>query len=139
MTGESPKALVERLWAVWARTRDVEQVLALVDPDVEYHLLGASGRVLRGSEELREWFTGLAATEEQQDADAYAFEEIGDCVLVTGTLRKWTGRGFLDSQPAWLYCFDGKGRLTTMRGFESREQAELAAGHRAELKARAAG
>ncbi|MGH2952365.1 MAG: nuclear transport factor 2 family protein [Solirubrobacterales bacterium] len=112
---------------------DVDAVLELLDPDVDWHpaiapILGVE--TMRGTEAVRRFLTrDLFEGFDQFRADPLSFEDLGDFVLV---MVRYTGRGEssgieLDQRFATLYELrDGK--TVTMRDYSTREEALMAAG-----------
>ena len=112
--------------------RDVEAVLELLDPDVEWIPIMADleGRVYRGHEEVRQWFEDLAVDWERFEVFNEKFYDLGDRVL---TLGHWSARGRasgveLKHQAAsWLTDFKG-GRIVRLRTYTNRAEALEAVG-----------
>jgi len=121
---------VERLWRA-LRDRGLEAFLELVPEDSVWELLAGDGRVMRGREELRAYYCDGPEPRNLDDAVAYGFEQIGECVLVTGSLRRHSDRGFRDAQVAWVYFFDD-GTLVRSTGYPTTAAArEAIAAHAA--------
>lgn len=114
-------ALVERLWHA-AQREGVEAIVRLTDPSCTWRPFGAGGRTLRGHDDLRAFFRGLAGEGVSQEARASSFEPVGECVLVTGSLRRRSARGLEDRQLFWLYRVHA-GRLVSGEAFTSRADA----------------
>jgi hypothetical protein len=124
-TASQNVAHVERLWHAMQR-EGVDAVVRLTDPSCTWRPFGAGGRTLRGHDELRAFFRGLEGEGVSQEARAASFEPVGDCVLVTGSLRRRSARGLEDRQLFWLYRFRD-GRLMSAESFKSRAAALAAA------------
>jgi ketosteroid isomerase-like protein len=116
---------VRHLWEAFGHG-GIDEVVEIVDEDVEWHLYGAPGRTLRGREALRHYMEERAAQGDRIEAEAYSYEEYGDCVVVSGHLRIRTAEGMTDTQLHWLYSF-ADGRLVRFDAFHSRDQALAAA------------
>ncbi|MGZ4203557.1 MAG: hypothetical protein ACXVRH_16030 [Thermoleophilaceae bacterium] len=89
----------------------IEAVIRLAPADVVWEPFGAEqGFDTQGG--LRAW-----QDERNRRVAAYEFEEIGDCVLITGSRREdHPLGGFAESQLAWVYFFDGD-RLVRAAGY----------------------
>ena len=94
--------------------------------DVEWKPLGAEGRTLAGRDGLRAYLEQARENRTAVDATPLTFDQRGRCVIVTGSMRRPLPRGFSDSQPAWVYFFDGEGALRRFEGFDSGDQASAA-------------
>jgi hypothetical protein len=90
----------------------MEALLDLCDENSELRPYSAEGRVLRGPEEVREHYRRVAEEGTTVNATADHFEEDGDTVTVTGSIRINRGGsgGIVDAQIRWLYVFED-GRL----------------------------
>jgi ketosteroid isomerase-like protein len=123
---------IRRGYEAFARG-DVEAVLEVLDPDVDWHpaiapILGVE--TVRGREAVRRFFTrDLFEGFDRFRAEALSFEDLGDFVLV---MVRYTGRGEtsgieMDQKFATLYELrDGK--TLTMRDYPTRAEALEAAG-----------
>ena len=78
--------LVRAVW-VAARDNDVDTLVALTAPNVDWRPTAVTSGALHGQEALRDYLGGLAATGALVDAHPYSFEVLGDCVIVSGALR----------------------------------------------------
>jgi ketosteroid isomerase-like protein len=113
---------------------DVDAVLELLDPDVDWHpaiapILGVD--TVRGREAVRRFFTrDLFEGFDQFRAEPLSFEDLGDDFVLV--MVRYTGRGEssgieMDQRFATLYKLrDGK--TVTMRDYSTREEALEAAG-----------
>jgi SnoaL-like domain len=110
----------QRVRTMWsAFTRDgIEAVRPFVDEDVEYTPANGAG-ALRGFAAIAEYWEANASS---QSLVAHAVEQHGECVLVHGSLRIFRDGGFVDTQPTWVYFFNGE-RLQRAIAFASREDA----------------
>jgi ketosteroid isomerase-like protein len=128
MTDRSLVDEVKDLWTTWER-QGLEAMLALVPDDVEWSPLSGGGVVLRGTDEVRDFWARQESEGHREQAVAYRFDEEGDCVLVSGSLRQFAPHGWSDSQPLWGFFFRD-GLLRRAVGFRSRDEAlEAAAAH----------
>ena len=88
----------------------MEALIAASAEDVEFRPYGAGGELLRGPDELREYFTRSTAEGSRTEAGVYDFVPAGDTVVVHGWVRVTRADGALaDAQVQWTYTFrDGK-------------------------------
>ncbi|HEY5142213.1 MAG TPA: hypothetical protein VII98_01810 [Solirubrobacteraceae bacterium] len=101
----------------------IDAVIHLAPPDVVWEPFGAQ-QGFDTQDALRDW-----QDERNRRVAAHEFEEIGDCVLITGSRREdYPGGGFAESQLAWIYFFDGE-RLVRATGYgdESAARSAIAA------------
>ena len=118
-------AAVQRLWDAFARD-GVEAVVHLVGEDAELAPYTAEGRVLRGRQEVLEFFADRAASAGRLEVTPYSFEERGECVLVHGRVRESRPGRFAESQAWWVFDVrDGEVRRATAH--RTRSAAEAAA------------
>ena len=92
--------------AVWvaARDNDVDTLVALTAPDVDWRPTAVISGALHGHEALRDYLADLAATGTLVDAHPYSFEVLGDCVIVSGALSPAArGRRRETVQRWWVY------------------------------------
>jgi len=113
--------IVRDLYDAWVEG-GVEAMLAHVEPDVDWVPYDGRGEVLHGSDELRAYWADVSARGERQEATLYGVEEIGDAVLLTGSLRVTHAGRLTESQLAWVYAFEGE-RLRTVTSYGSRTEA----------------
>jgi ketosteroid isomerase-like protein len=119
---EQNLSVVRALWAAF-RSGGVEQVIHLVDEDVEWQPIGAEGAVLRGTDQLRDYFSRMAAAGEEMDAIPHSYRAEGDVVLVSGTWRVRGPRGLEERTAHWIYRLQD-GRLVSAEGCSSLAQCE---------------
>jgi ketosteroid isomerase-like protein len=123
---------VRRGYEAFARG-DVDAVLELLDPEVDWHpaiapIMGVE--TVRGRDAVRRFLTrDLFDGFDQFRAEPISFEDLGDFVLV---MVRYTGRGEssgleLDQRFATLYEVQN-GKTVTMRDYDTREEALDAAG-----------
>jgi ketosteroid isomerase-like protein len=84
----------------------VESLLGHAHEDTEFRPYSAAGHVLRGPGEVRAFFRARLEEGNQITLRPASFEEVGDEVVVHGSLRtvRPTG-GFAESQISWTYRF----------------------------------
>jgi ketosteroid isomerase-like protein len=101
--------VVRMLWAA-ARRNDVDALVSLTTPDVQWRPTAVVAAGLRGRDALREYLDGLRIRGRLLDAHPYSFEAIGDCVIVSGVLRvRRKDDGVQNIQRWWVYrVADGK-------------------------------
>jgi ketosteroid isomerase-like protein len=84
----------------------VNALLEIAHEDCLFRPYTAGGRSLRGREEVRSFFAEAAASGTRTRVRAHTFEEQGDAVVVTGSVRVMRpGGGFAESQVRWRYRF----------------------------------
>ena len=124
--------LIRRGYEAFARG-DIEAVVELVDPDVEWHpaiapILGVD--TIRGREGMREFFTrDLFQGFDEFRAEPLSIEDYGEAVLA---VVRYTGRGEssgleFDQTFFTVYRFRD-GRIVSMHDFATRPEALEAAG-----------
>jgi ketosteroid isomerase-like protein len=88
--------------------------------DCEFRPYIASGRVLRGHDEIRRYYAEAIASGTDMKLNPTSFQESGDDVVVQGSIRvaRPTG-GFSETQISWTYRFRG-GRLAAA-GWQPRQ------------------
>jgi ketosteroid isomerase-like protein len=112
--------------------RDVDEVLSVLDPDVEWIPIMAAleGRVYRGHEGVVRWMEELETDWEIFETRPEEFRDLGDRVLILGC---WRARGRasgveLASEPAsWLLELKD-GKVVRLQTFTDRSEALAAAG-----------
>jgi hypothetical protein len=107
---------VKSLWRVYeedGQRAAMEALLELCDERSEFRPYTASGRVLRGPDEMRAFFEESAAAGTTVHASAQQFEEDGETVRVAGSIRVTrSGGGLADAQIRWTYVFhEGRVRV----------------------------
>jgi ketosteroid isomerase-like protein len=129
--GEKSIELVRRAFEAFAE-RDVEAVLPIVGPDVEFFPPTASiaghETPYRGHEGLRRYFEDVARIWEVLEVVPHEFIEVGDQVVALGRVY---GRGLdgllVDSPTGWIWRVEG-GKIVAGRVYTSRQEALDAAG-----------
>jgi ketosteroid isomerase-like protein len=114
--------VVRMLWAA-ARENDVDALVSLTAPDVDWRPTAVAAPHLRGRDALRDYLDGLRAMHRLVDAHPYSFEAIGDCVIVSGALRVRRDDGGVEAvQRWWVYRLAG-GKVAAADSHGSRGDA----------------
>jgi ketosteroid isomerase-like protein len=129
--GQESIELVRRAFTAF-RNRDVEAVLEIVDPGVEFFPPTASiaghQAPYRGHDGLRQYFQDVARIWEVLEVIPYEYREVGDQVIALGRVY---GRGLdgllVDSPTGWIWKVEG-GKIVAGRVYTSRQEALDAAG-----------
>ena len=119
-----------------ASRRDIEALLAGIDPEVEWHgalavLLGGEGRAYRGHEGVRDWLRDQEEAFSEIHIDYSEIRYLGERVVATGHFRARgkTSGAKVESPAGWVVEFrDGK--VVYMRAYLDPEEALEAAGLR---------
>lgn len=126
-----------RIGVVAMAQGDVEAIVQLVDPAVEYvsYLVGVEGTSYHGHEGLRSYFRDLADAWEAFEVQIDEYRDVGNDVVAIGDLQaKGRASGaILESRLAWVISFregTGPNRVTSMRFYTDPEQALEAVGLR---------
>jgi ketosteroid isomerase-like protein len=87
----------------------MEALLAIATEDCEFRPYTAD-RVLHGHDEIRSFYRAAAESGTDMKLKAARFREVGDSVVVDGTMRVLRpSGGFSESQISWTYRFrDGR-------------------------------
>jgi hypothetical protein len=103
--------VVKEIWSVFERDgliASTEALLARCHADAELRPYSAEGRTLRGADEVREFIASQTAAGASWHAIPWTFEERGDTVVVTGSLRVHRPDGSIaDAQLRWRFTFRG--------------------------------
>jgi ketosteroid isomerase-like protein len=104
---------VKDIWQVFETEgplASLELMLAHAHEDIELRPFVGAGRVFRGVDEFREFMRQQLAEGATLNVAPWTFEEVGDDVIVTGSLRVQRRDGSIaDSQLRWTYTFrDGR-------------------------------
>lgn len=118
--------LLQRWFEATAR-RDVEAILEIAHPEIEYVPIMAAleGRVYRGHEGIRQWLEELFAHWEVFEPIGEEFQDRGDTVIGFG---RWHARGrhsgaeLKDQQATWVVQFRD-GRMIRLRTYTTRAEA----------------
>ncbi len=120
----TPLVRTVRRWFALFAAGEHDTLFAEVPDDVVWEPYGA-GRPLVGTAAVRAYFADRPA--ERTQAHPYSYEQIGQNVLVSGSLRVAEAGELVELQLAWLYRFDETGRLRRAQHFPSVEEARAAA------------
>jgi ketosteroid isomerase-like protein len=117
--------VVKATFAAFA-ARDLDAVLALVDPDVELTAVTGeqAGRTApyRGHEGLRQYFRDVASVWEELHLTPREFRAEGDVILVTGKVSARSRSRTVTGSTGWLWRVrDGK--VTSVRVYASAADA----------------
>ena len=100
---------VKQLWRVLEEdglSASMDALLQCAHEDVELTPYAAEGRTFHGAEEVRDFYRRSEAAGASYHASAWSFEETGDCVYVTGSIRVHRPDGSIaDAQLRWSYEF----------------------------------
>ena len=124
MTVAEDVGLVRAVW-VAARDNDVDTLVALTAPDVDWRPTAVTAGALHGHEALRDYLDGLAATGALVDAYPYSFEALGDCVIVSGALCLRREAGGIESVQRWWVYRVAQGQVASVASHTSRHDACL--------------
>ncbi len=84
----------------------VDALLQISHEDCRFRPASAVGRVLEGHDEVRAFFRAAEATGKSISVRPRIFEEHGDEVVVSGSLRVMQPEGsFAERQISWIYRF----------------------------------
>jgi ketosteroid isomerase-like protein len=87
--------------------RDVERVLALVDPDVVFTAVtgGVVGKAepYRGHEGMREYFRDVADVWDELVLTPREFRQVGDAILVTGKVNARSPARVVSGTSGWVW------------------------------------
>jgi SnoaL-like domain len=105
--------MVKGFWEVFETDgllASMERMLEHAHEDVELSPYMADGRVLRGADEVREFMREELAAGATLHASPWNFEEVGDTVIVSGSVRvQRRDASIADAQIRWTYTFrDGR-------------------------------
>jgi ketosteroid isomerase-like protein len=116
--------LVRAVWGA-ARDNDVDTLVALTAPNVDWRPTAVTSGPLHGHEALRGYLDGLAAKGSLVDAHPYSFEVLGDCVIVSGALRLRREDGAIESVRRWWVYRVTDGQVASAASHTSRHDACL--------------
>ena len=110
-------AAVKDLWRVYERQghdAGIDALLAIAHPDAEFRFFATEGKVLRGGDELRDFYRNGRTEGVSVKAAAYDYSDDGDTISVSGWVRvNRDGGSLADAQVRWIYEFEG-GRVRRM-------------------------
>jgi hypothetical protein len=114
--------LVRAVWAA-ARENDVETLVGLTDPAVDWRPTAVVSGALHGHDALRRYLDGLAATGTLVDAHPYSFEALGDCVIVSGALCLRREGGVTETVQRWWVYRVSRAKVVSVASHGSRDDA----------------
>jgi ketosteroid isomerase-like protein len=121
--------VVKAVFAAFAE-RDVERVLELIDPEVEFTPMtnDFAGRTepYRGHEGIREYFRDVSLVWDDLRLTPRHYRQVGDSVLVTGRVNARSAARIVDGSTGWLWRVRD-GRVVYGRVYPSAGEAEAAA------------
>ena len=104
--GRSDIDVVKEVYAAFA-ARDVERVVAVLDPDVVF--IAVTGGILgrtepyRGHEGMREYFRDVARMWDELVLTPREFGEVGDQILVTGRVSARSPSRMISGSTGWVW------------------------------------
>jgi ketosteroid isomerase-like protein len=117
--------VVKAMFAAFA-ARDLETVLTLADPDIEFTAVtgGHAGRTepYRGHAGLRQYFRDVAAVWEELRLTPREFREAGDLILVTGKVSARSSSRTVTGSTGWIWRLRG-GKVVYARVYASAADA----------------
>ena len=123
---QDPPSIVRELWDAFNRG-GIERMLELIHADAEWHTYLGSRKVYLGHAGVRDYYDEVAGRRSSATATEYAFREIGDAVVVSGSLQVVDASGAgSQRQVHWVYWVRG-GKVAKAASFARREQALAAA------------
>jgi ketosteroid isomerase-like protein len=130
---EEDLAVVRRAFEAFTQ-RDVEAVLELVDPAVEFYAptaeIAGKNTPYRGREGMRRYFEDVARLWEELEVIPREYRQAGDRVVALGRVYARGPDGLVVDAPAgWLWRLRA-GKIVSGRVYTSREEALEAAGLR---------
>jgi ketosteroid isomerase-like protein len=122
--------VVKAVFAAFAE-RDLERVLELIDPEVEFTPMTSdfAGRTepYRGHEGIREYFRDVSRVWDDLRLTPRDYRDIGGVVLVTGRVNARSAARIVDGSTGWIWRVRN-GRVVYARVYASAAEAEQAAG-----------
>ena len=119
-------SIVRELWDAFNRG-GTERMLELIHEDAEWHTYLGQHDVYKGHDGIRAYYDEITGRPSSASATEYAFREVGDAVVVSGSLQVVDPNGGMSQrQVHWVYWVrDGK--VAKAASFARREQALAAA------------
>jgi ketosteroid isomerase-like protein len=121
--------VVEAVFAAFSE-RDVERVLELMHPEVEFTTVTSdyAGRTepYRGHEGIRQYFRDVALVWDDLRLTPREFREVGDSILVTGRVNARSMARIVDGSTGWVWRLRD-GLVVYGRVYASAADAEAAA------------
>jgi ketosteroid isomerase-like protein len=120
--------VVKATFAAFA-ARDIQAVLALADPDIEFNAVtGAQADrtdPYRGHDGMRQYFRDVAAVWEELHLTPREFREEGDLILVTGKVSARSRSRTVTGSTGWIWRVRN-GKVTFVRVYASAADATAA-------------
>jgi ketosteroid isomerase-like protein len=121
--------VVRAVFAAFAE-RDVERVLELIDPEVEFRAMTGdyAGRTgpYRGHEGIREYFRDVSFVWDELRLTPREYRAVGSSVLVVGRVSARSHARIVEGSTGWVWRVRG-GRVVYGRAYLSAAEAEQAA------------
>jgi ketosteroid isomerase-like protein len=114
--------LVRAVWMA-ARDNDVDTLVSLTAPDVDWRPTAVVSGALHGHDALRGYLAALAAAGTLVDAHPYSFEARGDCVIVSGALCLRRDDDATDTVQRWWVYRMANGKVTSAASHTTRDDA----------------
>jgi uncharacterized protein len=108
---------------------DLDGVLSLGDPKVEYHsaiqeAMEGEGSVFRGLAGIRRWFEELQDLYEYLESEVVEVQDFGERVVIAFVVRgRGAGSGITLEQPLAQVVTVRQGRIVAVRDYFTREEA----------------
>ena len=115
-------SLVRTVW-VAARDNDVDTLVGLTAPEVDWRPTAVVSGALHGHAALRGYLADLAAAGTLVDAHPYSFEAVGDSVIVSGALRLRREDGVAQTVQRWWVYRVVHGKVASVASHASRDEA----------------
>jgi ketosteroid isomerase-like protein len=115
-------SLVRTVWMA-ARDNDVDTLVGLTAPDVEWRPTAVVSGALHGHDALRGYLHSLATAGTLVDAHPYSFEAVGDCVIVSGALCLRRQDGAAQTVQRWWVYRVVDGQVASVASHTSRDDA----------------
>jgi ketosteroid isomerase-like protein len=129
LVAEGDVKVVKAVFAAFAE-RDVERVLELIDPEVEFIALtndfAGGTEPYRGHEGIRQYFRDVARVWDELRLTPRDYRKVGDNVLVVGRVNARSAARIVDGSTGWVFRVRG-GRVVYGRVYPSAGDAEAAA------------
>jgi SnoaL-like domain len=122
MTAAEDVGLVRALW-VAARDKDVDAMIDLTAPGVDWCPTAVVSGSVHGREALRGYLEDLIASGTLVGAHPYSFEAVGDCVIVSGALRLRREDGAVEPVQRWWVYRVAHGQIASVVSHASRDDA----------------
>jgi len=123
---QDPAAIVRELWQAFNRG-GVDEMLAVIHEDVEWHTYRGSDSVYRGHDGIRRYYQDVAGEVTSASAVDYSIREIGETVLVSGSLQTFEAGGALAQRQIHYVYWVRDGKIARAASFARREDAEAVA------------